>query len=263
MQYINCKAYAQEILDEVKASKPKKKLWIISMGDDPASKAYIKGKLKDCEYCGIRVEHLQPKDQEAMILQICSGNRIPLVGGIIVQLPLPDDIDENECVDRIVPEKDVDGFHPKSRFKPCTPEGIVFLLQKELGALEGKSALIIGKGKLVGLPLSQMLLQEGCTVTIAHSRTRNLDALLSSGYDIIVSAVGKAKLIDLQKCKADIVVDVGINRDENGKMCGDCFNFAPDDGSNMKVTSVPGGVGLLTRAILMHHMMKGENNGKV
>lgn len=256
MKKVDCKGYAQQILDEVKASKPRKRLWIISMGDNPASKAYIKGKLKDCEYCGITAEHLRPTSVQSLIQYIRCGNNLPYVGGMIVQLPLPDGISENRFIEEIAPEKDVDGFGIKSRFKPCTPEGIVFLLQKELGALEGKSALIIGKGKLVGLPLSQMLLQEGCTVTIAHSRTKNLDSFLSSGYDIIVSAVGKAKLVDLQKCKADIVVDVGINYDDNGKMCGDCFNFVADDDSDMRVTTVPGGVGLLTRAILMRHMME-------
>lgn len=251
---VDCKGYAQKILDEVKASKPKKQLWIISMGDNPASKAYIKGKLKDCEYCGIKVEHLQPHSVHSLIQYIRSGNELPNVGGIIVQLPLPITITEDCILQEITPEKDVDGFGLNSPFKPCTPEGIVFVLKEELGALEGKSALIIGKGKLVGLPLAQMLLQEGCTITVAHSRTKNLDKLLSSGYDLIVSAVGKARLVDLKKCKADIVVDVGINRDENGKLCGDCFNFVPDDGSTMKVTTVPGGIGLLTRAILMRHM---------
>lgn len=130
----------------------------------------------------------------------------------------------------------------------------MYLLHKELGDLTGMKALVIGRGTLVGKPLMQMLLAEDCTVTVAHSKTADLDELLPE-YDIIVSAVGKAGLVNLKKCHAaKIVIDAGVNRDAAGKLCGDCYNFDPGDGSNMKVTPVPGGVGLMTRAMLMKHV---------
>ena len=152
------------------------------------------------------------------------------------------------------PSLDVDGFLQDSKFKPCTPEGIMYLLEKECGDLTGKTALVIGRGKLVGEPIAKMLVDANCTVTIAHSKTKDLHGLLGLHHDIIITAVGKPNLINLKWCSANIVIDVGVNRDENGKLCGDCYNFDAGDDSDMKVTPVPGGVGLLTRAMLMKHM---------
>ena len=252
MQYVNCKAHALNILEKVKAVPNKKELWILAMGDDPASVSYMKGKIKDCEYCDIPYFHRIAKSESELFDLVSAGNGFACVGGIIVQLPLPELVNESRVLDKISPSKDVDGFRHDSSFKPCTPEGVVYVLKQELGNLTGKNALIIGKGKLVGRPLTQMLLDEGCTLTIAHSKTKDLDALLGT-HDIVVSAVGKPNLVDLKKCKAEIVVDVGVNR-VNGKLCGDCYNFDPDDGSDMKVTPVPGGIGLLTRAMLMQHV---------
>lgn len=253
MELVNCKSYAQEILDSVKAIPEKKTLVIISMGDDPASKSYIKGKIKDCEYCGIPYRHEIAVDRTDLYQYISANNCDNSVGGIIIQLPLPDGINPDVYTDAVLSTKDVDGFKDNSPFEPCTPEGIMYLLKKEIGDLTGLKALVIGRGKLVGIPMIANLIAVNCTVTIAHSKTRNLEKLLPH-YDIIISAVGKAGLVDLKKCRAKIVIDAGVNRDEHGKLCGDCYNFDPADGSDMKVTPVPGGVGLMTRAMLMKHM---------
>lgn len=253
MQYIDCKAYAQEILDEVKAVQNKKELYILTMGNNPASESYVKGKIKDCEYCGIPYSHIKCNTEESLNNHISLANMMKYVGGIIVQLPLPEDVNADKYIDRIETKKDVDGFKYDSEFWPCTPEGIMYVLEKELGDLTGKKALVIGRGKLVGTPIAPMLIDANCTVTVAHSKTTNLDELLACN-DIIISAVGKPNTVDLNKCcTAKIVVDVGVNRDENGKLCGDCFNFNPN-GMNIKVTPVPGGIGLMTRAMLMKHM---------
>ena len=254
MQYIDCQKYAQEILDEVKDIPDKKELYILTMGNNPASQSYVKGKIKDCEYCGIPYSHIQVNNTDSLERHIHRGNTSNSVGGVIVQLPLPEGVDEElytECVSHF---KDVDGFRAKSKFDPCTPEGIMHILHKELGDLTGKTALVIGKGKLVGKPVAEMLLKEGVTVTIAHSKTEYLDNLIELGHDIIISAVGKPNLVDLQYCVAEIVIDAGISRDENGKLVGDCYGFNETTRGLMKVTPVPGGIGLMTRAMLMKHV---------
>ena len=254
MQYIDCQKYAQEILDEVKAIPNKKKLIIFTAGDNPASASYVRGKIKDCRYCGIPYEHIKVNSQEELFSSIYMKNMDAQVGGIIVQLPLPNGWNEDYFTHLVRPSLDVDGFLQDSKFKPCTPEGIMYLLEKECGDLTGKTALVIGRGKLVGEPIAKMLVDANCTVTIAHSKTKDLHGLLGLHHDIIITAVGKPNLINLKWCSADVVVDVGVNRDENGKLCGDCYNFDAGDDSDMKVTPVPGGVGLLTRAMLMKHM---------
>lgn len=253
MKLINCKQYAQEILDEVKNTPYKKILMILTMANDHASESYIRGKINDCIYCGIPFMPIIVEHDKYLAEFINEGNSDPNVAGIIVQLPLPEGVDETPYIMSVTPSKDVDGFTPNSPFKPCTPEGIMYVLNKET-TLVGKRVLVIGRGKLVGRPLVPMLLDADCTVTIAHSKTTNLDALMEQN-DIIISAVGKPKFIDLKKCKAEIVIDVGVNRDENGKLCGDCYNFE-DTGLGMKVTSVPGGIGLMTRAMLMRHVAR-------
>lgn len=260
MQYIDCKQYAQEILDSVKAVPDKKKLVILTVGDDPASQSYVKGKIKDCEYCGIPCEHIKLPNEEssrtALAMHIALANECEFVGGIIVQLPLPEGFDEELYTSMVRFDKDVDGFHPKSPFKPCTPEGIMYLLHKEMGDLAGKKALVIGRGKLVGEPIAKMLLDADCTVTVAHSKTEYLTWHLMNA-DIIISAVGKPETVDLNWClDADVIIDVGVNRNEEGKLCGDCYGHI-DNG--LRVTPVPNGVGLMTRAMLMKHMLGAEN----
>lgn len=257
MVKIDCKKYAQEILDGVKAVQDKKGLVILTVGDNPASESYVKGKIKDCEYCGIPCKYLRLPDEDGskaeLAWQIALANNDESVGGIIVQLPLPDGYDEAEYTSMIRFDKDVDGFLPGSPYKPCTPEGIMYLLRKEVGDLTGKRALVIGRGKLVGEPIAKMLLDADCTVTVAHSKTAHLYWELMHA-DIIISAVGKPNTVDLNWCPdADIVIDVGVNRDENGKLCGDCINFSKDY-EYLKVTPVPNGVGLMTRAMLMAHV---------
>ena len=254
MQYINCQKYAQEILDEVKAIPDKKKLIIFTAGDNPASASYVKGKIKDCEYCGVPYEHIKVQTQDELATLIKRKCMTPTTGGIIIQLPLPDGWNEEYFTNLVPPILDVDGFVKGSHFKPCTPEGIIYLLKKELGDLTGKTVLVVGRGKLVGEPIAKMLVDANCTVTIAHSKTVELDKLLSLHHDIVISAVGKEGFIDLTKTNADIMVDVGVNRNKEGKLCGDCFNFEEGKENKVKVTPVPGGVGLLTRAMLMKHM---------
>jgi methylenetetrahydrofolate dehydrogenase (NADP+)/methenyltetrahydrofolate cyclohydrolase len=178
---------------------------------------------------------------------------VSTTGGIIIQLPLPKGWDEEYFTNLVPPTLDVDGFVRDSRFKPCTPEGIIYLLKQEIGDLTGKTALIVGRGKLVGEPIVKMLLDEDCTVTIAHSKTKNLHGLLGMHHDIVISAVGRPKLINLLWTSANVVIDVGVNRDENGKLCGDCYEVS---GSDTKVTPVPKGIGLMTRAMLMKHMIE-------
>lgn len=255
MIYIDCKKYANEILEQVKAVPNKKALTILTVGEDPASKSYVKGKIKDCEYCGIPYEHIQCVD-DTLAWNIHKANCNDDVSGIIVQLPLPEGMDEQFYTDQVLITKDVDGFKHNSPFKPCTPEGIMYILEKELGDLTGKTALVIGRGKLVGEPIAKMLIDANCTVTVAHSKTKNLHGLLGLHHDIVITAVGKPNLVNLKWCSANVVIDVGVNRDEHGKLCGDCYNFDPSDDSNIKVTPVPGGIGLMTRAMLMKHVAR-------
>ena len=259
MKYIDCEKYAKEILDEAKQQKYDKYFAIVSVGNNPASQSYIKGKIKDCEYCGINYIHKHfdedtPEGEvyKALLKMSFDEN----ISSIIVQLPLPKGYNEEHLIYAIPYGKDVDGFRQLSHFNPCTPEGIVYLLKKELGDLTGKTALVIGRGKLVGKPLFNMLLDENCTVTMAHSKTKDLDHLLQNHFDIIVCAVGKPKFLNLQLCNANIVVDVGVNRDENGKLCGDCWAFSDRVKDDMLVTPVPKGIGLMTRAMLIRHIQE-------
>lgn len=265
MKYVDCKKYAQEILDEVKAIPNKGKLVIITVGDDPASKTYVKGKIKDCEYCGIPVEHVQiedtPNTEKELVSSIYAVNRDSTVAGVILQLPLPERLNHlalGYC-NLIDPHKDVDGLTKNSYFDPCTPKGIVHILKKELGSLTGKNVLIIGRSNLVGKPLARMLTDEDCTVTLAHSKTESIYSHVTRA-DVVISAVGKPKCFHLDWCwGAELVVDVGINRDKDGKLCGDFDGFSDFDYPSTKVTPVPGGVGLLTRAMLMKNVAEATN----
>lgn len=249
---IDCKQYASEILDGITG---RGHLSVISVGNDPASMSYIKGKKKDCLRVGFGFTHYPfPPDvnKESIVHTINLLNNNPDITGIIVQLPMPPHLDADEICSHIVPEKDVDGFLPNSPYKPCTPEGILYILKKELGALTGKHAVIIGRGKLVGKPLAKMLLDEDMTVTVCHSKTP-LWVLnnLTERANVIVTAVGKANKF-IFYCPTHktptVIIDCGINRDEDGKLCGDVMDTNTD-----RITPVPGGVGLLTRAMLMKH----------
>ena len=258
MKYIDCQKYAQEILDEVKATPVKGKLVIITVGEDPASQVYVKGKIRDCEYCGIPVEHIKIEEgryvRTRLRMTILKYNADPKVAGIILQLPLPAPLNGADYCKMIDPRKDVDGLGSDRYFQPCTPRGIVHLMKKELGDLIGKNVLIIGRSNLVGKPLAKMLTDEDCTVTLAHSKTTD-PVMRMNDADVVVSAIGKANRWSLYYCaNADMVIDVGINRDTDGKLCGDFCGFDEDEFGWMKVTPVPKGVGLLTRAMLMKNV---------
>ena len=269
MVKVDCKKYADEILESVKNIPGKTRgLLVLYAGDNPASAAYMRGKKKDCERCGIPFHSICCVDQRELISAIQWANCDSTIGGIIVQLPLPVGFDEDEALDYIAPEKDVDGFKPNSPFKPCTPEGIVHIMHKEIGYdLSGKRALIIGRGKLVGRPLYELLqYHENMEVMQLNSFEKYLHSITNhspSGvmWNCIITATGTPNLLDVCKCNTNLVIDAGITRGADGKLCGDCFNFEGlahleriYRGYNPHITTVPGGVGLLTRAILMKHM---------
>ena len=248
---IDCKAYADEILDSVTGFGH---LAVVSIGDDPASQVYIKGKRKDCERVGFKFTHCAFKEgdpEEEIASCIARLNRDPDVTGIILQLPVPDGYDANWLAGMIAKEKDVDGLNANSPFKPCTPEGIAYLLKKELGELTGKHAVVIGRGRLVGKPLAKMLLDEDMTVSICHSKTTPYDLeALTENADAVIVAAGVPKYFKVAFVSPDaVIVDCGIHRMEDGTLCGDVV-----DACTGRLTPVPGGVGLLTRAMLIKHV---------
>lgn len=250
---IDCKKYADEILDSVTGYGH---LAVVSIGDDPASQSYIRGKRKDCERVGFKFTHCAFKEgdpEEEIASCIARLNRNPDVTGIILQLPVPKGYDAEWLAEMIAKDKDVDGLRPGSPFKPCTPEGIVYLLKQELGELTGKHAVVIGRGKLVGKPLAKMLLDENMTVTVCHSKTPNSTIDQMSWYaDAIIVAIDNPKLFvfgGLSTKKKAIVVDCGVHRGEDGKLHGNVRYTNTD-----RQTPVPGGVGLLTRAMLIKHV---------
>lgn len=268
MLKVDCKKYANEIIESVKNIPNKDKaLWIIYAGDDPASAAYMRGKVKDCERCGIPYEVIKASTPDDLAFRILAANNDRHVGGVIVQLPLPEGWDES-VVDLISVQKDVDGFQPNSPFHPCTPEGIVHIMHRELGDdLSGKRALIIGRGKLVGKPLYELLqYQENMEVMQINSHEKYIHAIANSSpagimWSCIITATGQPKLLDVCRCNTNLIIDAGITRGADGKLCGDCYNFEDlgyveevYEGYNPSITTVPGGVGLMTRAMLMKHM---------
>ena len=253
---IDCKAYADEILNSVTGHGH---LAVVSIGNNPASQSYIKGKKKDCERVGFGFTHCAFKDgaiQDEIADCIRSLNENPEITGIILQLPVPESYEAEWLASLIYSSKDVDGLNEISQFSPCTPEGIVYLLKKELGELTGKHAVIIGRGKLVGKPLAKMLLAEDMTVTVCHSKTPIIDVYnLSADSDAIIVAAGVPEHFSFHMLPAKTVaIDCGIHRKSNGKLCGDVL-YA----DNGRVTPVPGGVGLLTRAMLIKHV---ERDGR-
>lgn len=262
---IDCKKYADEILDEIKrgveAGKIKGSLAVISVGDDEASKIYIKGKKKDCERVGFGFSeyHFEADaDKRDILHKIYELNDDKTVTGIIVQLPLPESLEPYKrlILDSIRRDKDVDGFNSHDPlYKPCTPEGIIYLLKKELRTLEDKNVTILGRGDLVGKPLAKMLIEENANVTVCHSHTSTWNIHKLTVYsDVIVSAVGvpeKWRSWDFGALPCTVIIDCGVHRLENGRVAGDCVcnNYC-------NKTPVPGGVGLLTRAMLIKHVAR-------
>ncbi len=240
---------------------------VIIVGDNPASRSYVRGKIKAAEYTGMDSRLIEfPEDVEEAVLlkEIQALNTDPGVDGILVQLPLPRHINEDRVLDAIIPSKDVDGFHPvnvanlwlgRPCFVPCTPQGIIRLIESTGESIEGKMAVVVGRSNIVGKPVAKLLLDRNATVTIAHSRTRDLAALTRQA-DILVAAVGRPGVItgDMVKPGA-IVIDVGINRTEDGHLTGD-VDFASASQVAGWITPVPGGVGPMTIAMLMENTLK-------
>lgn len=271
---IDGKKISQEIRDELKkeaaALKEQGKeasLAVIQVGSDPASSIYVNNKKKACAYVGIRsVSYELPSEttQEELLGIVRELNDREDIQGILVQLPLPAQIDEDAVIRAISPQKDVDGFHPESvgrmcigekGFLSCTPAGIIQLLKRSGVELEGKECVVIGRSNIVGKPMALLLLRENATVTVAHSRTRNLKEICRRA-DVLVVAVGKPRLITREYVKEGaVVIDVGIHRDAENKMCGD-VDFADVEPLAGAITPVPGGVGPMTIAMLMNNCLE-------
>ena len=243
-------------------------LAVVIVGDDPGSRSYVAGKAKDCEevgFAGNTIQLPETVSQQEVIEEIERLNADPATDGILVQLPLPRHIDTDKVLRTIVPEKDVDGFHPRNVaglwlkercVVPCTPKGVIHILEDNGFEIEGKNVVVVGRSNIVGLPVAKLLLDRNATVTMAHSRTPDLGAVTRRA-DILVVAVGRPNLVkgDMIKPGA-VVIDVGVNRNpETGKLCGDVdFESAKEVAS--AITPVPGGVGPLTRACLLENTLE-------
>lgn len=278
---IDGKALAQELRDslavEVKQLKNQRGitpgLTVVLVGEDPASQVYVRNKVRQTKEVGMISNEIRMSaatSQQTLLDELDKLNGDPAVHGILVQLPLPKHIDEALIIDTILPEKDVDGFHPMNSGRlcngddtalvPCTPQGCVLLAKKHLGDnLSGKHAVIIGRSNIVGKPVSLLLLQESCTVTIAHSRTNDLPALCATA-DILVAAVGRPEMVKADWVKPGAtVIDVGINRidteDGKGRLVGD-VDYADVAPVADAITPVPGGVGPMTIACLLKNTLE-------
>ncbi len=241
-------------------------LAVIIVGNNPASRVYVNSKRKDCEECGfLSEEYALPEEttQEELITLIQQLNERADIDGILCQLPLPKGIDEEAVLMAISPDKDVDGFHPmnmgallvgKEGFLPCTPYGIMEILDEYGIDPKGKQCVVIGRSNIVGKPMALLLLQRHGTVTICHSRTKNLAEVCRSA-DILVAAVGKVDIVTADMVKPGaVVIDVAMNRNEAGKLCGD-VDYAGAKEVASAITPVPGGVGPMTRAMLMKNTL--------
>ena len=268
-QRIDGKAIAAKVKSEVAAEVEALKaggietgMAVVLVGDDPASKIYVRNKKKACAEVGIySEEHVLPAEttQEELLALIEKLNRDPKINGILVQSPLPKHLDEKLVVEHIDPNKDVDAFHAYNvgrimigdfTFLPCTPAGVIELIRSTGVEIAGKSCVVVGRSNIVGKPMAMLLLHNHGTVTVCHSKTNNL-AEVCRNADILVAAVGRAKLITADMVKPGaVVIDVGMNRDENGKLCGD-VDFDAVEPIASHITPVPGGVGPMTIAMLM------------
>lgn len=242
-------------------------LAVILVGEDPASHTYVANKEKACKELGIYSKLIKlPEDttEEDLLAQIKQLNEASEIDGILVQLPLPKQINEQKVIETISPLKDVDGFHPNSvgkmllgqeTFLPCTPHGIMKLLEYSNIEVAGKHAVVIGRSHIVGVPMGQLLLQHDATVTYCHSKTKNLQEMTKQA-DILVVAIGRAKMITADYIKEGaVVIDVGMNRDENNHLCGD-VDFDSVVEKTSAITPVPGGVGPMTITMLMYNTVQ-------
>ena len=277
-ELIDGKLISSQIKDECKEKVASLKekgievtLAVIQVGEDPASSVYVNNKKKACEYIGANsLSYNLPEDstQEELLKIIDDLNNDPKVDGILVQLPLPKHFDEDEVIRRINPDKDVDGFHPinvgrlsigEKGFVSCTPAGIIELLKRSNVEIEGKECVIIGRSNIVGKPMSMLMLRENATVTVCHSRTKNLKEVTKRA-DILIVAIGKPKMIDASYVKdGAVVIDVGIHRPDpdSRKLCGD-VDFESVEPIAGKITPVPGGVGPMTIAMLMSNLVNSK-----
>lgn len=263
---INGKEISAAIREEIKAGvqgmSVRPGLAVVLVGDDPASAVYVRNKSKACAEVGIYSEvYRLPEEtgREQLLGLIEQLNQSPLIHGILVQLPLPKHLDPEEVIMAIDPAKDVDAFHPVNvgkimignyDFLPCTPAGVMELLHRSGIEVSGKECVVIGRSNIVGKPQAMLLLHENATVTVCHSKTRDLPSVCRRA-DILVSAVGKAKFVTADMVKnGAVVIDVGMNRDENGKLCGD-VDFEPVSEKASYITPVPGGVGPMTITMLL------------
>ena len=256
------KAEAAQKVQQLKAQGVQPCLAVILVGEDPASSVYVRGKVNDCAECGIesRSIHMpQTSTQDEVLAQVAQLAVDPAVHGILVQLPLPAQIDEKAVINAIPPEKDVDGFSPvnvgrmqigEPCYLPCTPAGCIRMIESTGTQISGKNAVVIGRSNIVGKPAALLLLAKNATVTVCHSKTKNLQEICA-GADILVAAVGRQGFVtgDMVKPGA-VVIDVGINRGADGKLHGD-VDFAAAAEKAGYITPVPGGVGPMTRAMLM------------
>ena len=265
-QLIDGRSIAQAIRtgvkEEIATLSRRPALAVVMVGDNPASQVYVRNKIKACQEVGIiSIEQVMPADttQECLLDAIEHLNQDNGVDGILVQLPLPAHINAKAVLEAIDPNKDVDGFHifntgklftTGEGFKPCTPAGIIELLKAIDTSVAGRHAVILGRSNIVGKPMAMLLLQENATVTITHSQTQNLSDLTRQA-DILVAAIGRAKFVTADMVKPGaVVIDVGMNRDENGKLCGDVDTAGVSEVASW-ITPVPGGVGPMTIAMLM------------
>lgn len=261
-------AYLKDkIAAEVKENGYKPGLAVIIVGDDPASKIYVNNKKKACEYCGFySEEYALPLNttQSELIALINRLNNDDKIDGILCQLPLPKHIDKKAVIKAISPAKDVDAFNEINvgkimignySFSPCTPSGVIELLRFYNIDLCSKNAVVIGRSNIVGKPMAMLLMHEDATVTVCHSKTKNLKEICLNA-DVIVSSVGKPKIVTADMVKEGaVVIDVGISRTENGKICGD-VDFENVKDKTSYITPVPGGVGPMTIAVLMQNTLK-------
>ena len=273
-QIINGKEISQQIKDELKAELTRLAekgkhacLAVVQVGNDPASSVYVNNKKKACAYIGIESKsyELSGDTTEGELISLVEElNADDGVNGILVQLPLPAHIDEDKIIRTISPDKDVDGFHPVSvgrlwigekGFLSCTPAGIIQLLKRSGITVEGKECVVIGRSNIVGKPMAALLLRENGTVTVAHSRTKDLKQVTRRA-DILIVAIGKKKFITKEYVKDQaVVIDVGMHRDENNKLCGD-VDYEDVAPVTSAITPVPGGVGPMTIAMLMDNCVK-------
>ncbi len=255
-------AIREEIKAEVQGMSVRPGLAVVLVGDDPASAVYVRNKSKACAEVGIYSEvYRLPEEtgREQLLGLIEQLNQSPLIHGILVQLPLPKHLDPEEVIMAIDPAKDVDAFHPVNvgkimignyDFLPCTPAGVMELLHRSGIEVSGKECVVIGRSNIVGKPQAMLLLHENATVTVCHSKTRDLPSVCRRA-DILVSAVGKPKFVTADMVKdGAVIIDVGMNRDENGKLCGD-VDFEPVSEKASYITPVPGGVGPMTITMLL------------